>query len=59
MVLIQKPKSLKKAKGYRLRPETHKLIDKLQIKLKADQDEVITRACEMLYAELKLINKKL
>jgi hypothetical protein len=51
MVLIIKHKSEKVAKGYRLKKSTHKLIDKLQLILKADQDAVITKACKMLYRE--------
>lgn len=57
MVLIAKPKSKKISKGYRLRPSTHKLIDKLQIMLNADQDEVITKACKMFFDNLKRENK--
>jgi hypothetical protein len=54
MALITKPKKTNKtAKGYRLKVSTHKLIDKLQFMLKADQDTVITKACRMLYIELK------
>jgi hypothetical protein len=56
MVLIAKPKSKKFSKGYRLRPSTHKLIDKLQVMMKADQDTVINKACKMLYKELKQPN---
>lgn len=58
MVLIQKPKSVKKAKGYRLKPATHKLIDKLQVMLNADQDKVISDACKLLYKELITTTKK-
>ncbi len=53
MVLIRKLNGLKKSKGYRLKISTHKLIDKMQIMLRADQDKVITLACEKLYKELK------
>ena len=52
MVLIIKNKSEKTAKGYRLKKTTHKLIDKLQMLMKADQDTVITKACKMLYKQL-------
>jgi hypothetical protein len=53
MVHIIKQKPEKIAKGYRLKPSTHKLIDKLQVMLSADQDTVITKACKLLYKELK------
>ncbi len=53
MVLIRKIKTKKYSKGYRLKNTTHKLIDKIQIILNADQDTVITKACEKLYKELK------
>jgi hypothetical protein len=59
MVLIQKPKSIKIAKGYRLKPATHKLIDKLQIILNADQDKVISDACKLLYKELRINSNKI
>jgi len=52
MVLILKHKTEKIAKGYRLKKSTHKLIDKIQVILKADQDTVITKACKMLYREV-------
>lgn len=56
MVLITKQKKLKPAKtskGYRLKISTHKLIDKLQVILNADQDTVITKACRFFYKEIK------
>jgi hypothetical protein len=53
MMLIIKNKTEKIAKGYRLKKTTHKLIDKLQMLLLADQDTVITKACKMLYKQLK------
>ncbi|MBZ0203191.1 MAG: hypothetical protein K8I03_09270 [Ignavibacteria bacterium] len=53
MVLILKHKTEKSAKGYRLKKSTHKLIDKIQVMLNADQDTVITRACKLLYVDLK------
>jgi hypothetical protein len=52
MVLILKHKTEKIAKGYRLKKSTHKLIDRMQVLLKADQDTVITKACKMLYREV-------
>jgi hypothetical protein len=47
-----KKKSRKTAKGYRLKPETHKLINKLCELLEADQDEVISKACRKIYKEV-------
>jgi len=52
MMLIIKHKAEKTAKGYRLKKTTHKLIDKLQMIMKANQDTVITKACKMLYKQL-------
>lgn len=37
------------AKGYRLKPATHKLIAKLQKKINGTKDDAISRACKMLY----------
>ncbi len=45
-------KSKKKTRGYRLKPETHKLIGKIQKILKSDQDEAIAGACNLFYTEL-------
>jgi hypothetical protein len=60
MVLInRKRKTEKTSKGYRLKITTHKLIDKIQIILNADQDEVITRACRAYYKSLNKLNNKL
>lgn len=54
MALIRKnKKKIKTSKGYRLKVSTHKLIDKMQFMLEADQDTVITKACRLLYNELK------
>jgi hypothetical protein len=52
IMLIKKRKAEKVSKGYRLKKTTHKLIDKLQMIMKADQDAVITKACKMLYKQL-------
>lgn len=35
------------AKGYRLKPETHELVEKLSIKIKGTKNDVISRACRM------------
>lgn len=37
-------KNITIAKGYRLKPETHKLIKKIQKKLKGSQETVISEA---------------
>jgi hypothetical protein len=37
------------AKGYRLKPETHELVNKLQKQIRATKDEIISRACKMYY----------
>ncbi len=56
MVLInRKNKAKKTSKGYRLKVSTHRLIDKIQIILNADQDTVITRACRAYYKSLNKI----
>jgi hypothetical protein len=34
-------------KGYRLKPETHLLVEKLTKKINGTKDEVISRACRM------------
>jgi hypothetical protein len=46
-------RSNKKTRGYRLKPETHSMIVKIQNLLGSDQDEVIASACTLLYAELQ------
>ncbi len=53
MRINKKTHTGKISKGYRLKPSTHKLIDKIQAMLNANQDAVITRACKSLYKELK------
>jgi hypothetical protein len=45
--------SNKRTRGYRLKPETHRLIVKIQKMLKSDQDMAIAGACSMFYAELQ------
>ncbi len=46
-------RSGKNTRGYRLKPETHMMIVKIQNLLGSDQDEVIASACTMLYDDLK------
>jgi hypothetical protein len=45
------------SKGYRLRPETHKLIMKLQKKIKGTKDDTISQACGMLHSMVINANK--
>lgn len=40
-------------RGYRLKPETHKLIAKIQRIMKASAEEVINTACRKHYEKLK------
>ncbi len=40
------------SKGYRLKPETHNLVYKIQKAINGDQDEAIANACRMYYNEL-------
>ncbi|HAX48572.1 MAG TPA: hypothetical protein PK605_10510 [Ignavibacteria bacterium] len=42
------------ARGYRLRPKTHKLIMRLQKKLNRAADDVLWKACEELYRQVNL-----
>ena len=45
-------------KGYRLKPATHRLIEKLQYKLKCSKDKIISEAVELYYKEaIKLKSK--
>jgi hypothetical protein len=55
IVKMTSEKANKIARGYRLKPETHQLIVRIQKILKTDQDTVISGACNM-YFEL-LLNK--
>ena len=54
--IIKKEKAKEKtiARGYRLRPKTHKLIMRLQKKLNRAADEVLWDACEKLYRQVSL-----
>lgn len=40
------------AKGYRLKPETHKLVAKLQKEIKGTKNDVISRACGIFYEDI-------
>jgi hypothetical protein len=49
------------SKGYRLKPATHNMIRRMQIKLDSTQDKVISSALKLYYLHLKkqlLINTK-
>ena len=46
-------KKIKKiSKGYRLKPETHNLVHKIQEMINGDQDEAIANACRMYYHKI-------
>lgn len=53
---VKNVKTQKRTRGYRLKPETHSMIVKIQNLLGSDQDEAIAAACTMLYAELKKVS---
>ncbi|MBZ0203904.1 MAG: hypothetical protein K8I03_12870 [Ignavibacteria bacterium] len=53
---IKKNKTI--SKGYRLKPETHKLITKIQRSLKISTDEVLNKACSKYFEELNPDNGK-
>lgn len=46
------------AKGYRLKPETHELVEKLSMKIGGTKDEVISRACRMFESSVNRAIKK-
>jgi retron-type reverse transcriptase len=52
-IKIKKSSTDKTSRGYRLKNSTHRLIDKIRKMMNANQDIVITKACEMLYNEFK------
>ncbi len=45
-------------RGYRLKPETHKLIAKIQRIMNASADEVINTACGKHYEKIKEIKQQ-
>jgi hypothetical protein len=51
-------KSNKVSKGYRLKPATHRLIEKVQYKFKCSKDTVISEAVKLYYKEVKKTNNK-
>jgi hypothetical protein len=52
-----KKKSVKTSKGYRLNPETHLLIRRIQELISGDQEMAIGNACKKYYSAL-LLKKK-
>lgn len=52
-----KSKIKKVSKGYRLRPETHRLVNKIKELTKTDTDTVIYESCRLFLAGLKNGNK--
>lgn len=51
--------TLKIARGYRLKPSTHKLIKSLQELTNADSDTVLSESCKLYYKkliELEILN---
>jgi hypothetical protein len=54
--IMEKKKTKAKtiARGYRLRPKTHKLIMRLQKKLNRAADDVLWDACDKLYRQVSL-----
>jgi plasmid maintenance system killer protein len=51
MTRIKRVKTI--PRGYRLKPDTHKLIAKIQRLMKASADEVINVSCSKQYEKLK------
>jgi len=46
------------AKGYRLKPQTHRLIKNLQKKIKGTKDETLSRACYLLDEQIRNYKNK-
>ncbi|HEY3251595.1 MAG TPA: hypothetical protein VGK25_10805 [Ignavibacteria bacterium] len=44
------------AKGYRLKPETHRLIKRLQKEIKGTKEETLSRACNLLQDSIRELN---
>ena len=45
-------KITKVSKGYRLKPETHKLVNKIQKSINGDRDEAVMAACMAYFNSL-------
>jgi hypothetical protein len=52
-VIQMKKKPIKYSKGYRLRPETHELISRIQRRLDTSSDSVLFNACREYYIKIK------
>lgn len=48
----------KVSKGYRLKPETHKLVYKIQRAINGDQDEAIMAACTAFFRTMQMNNEE-
>jgi hypothetical protein len=46
-------KDLTIARGYRLKPSTHRLIKKIQTELNLSQDKIISKAVKVFYKKSK------
>jgi hypothetical protein len=51
-------KNRKVSKGYRLRPETHKKINRIQKILKTDYDDTLNLLCTVFLKEIISVNNK-
>ncbi len=47
-------KSNKISKGYRLKPETHKLVNMIQRSINGDRDEAVMAACRAYFNSIQL-----
>ena len=45
-------KITKVSKGYRLKPETHKLVNKIQKSINGDRDEAVMAACVAYFSSI-------
>ena len=50
-------KEMKISKGYRLRPETHKMIKQIQNILNVNTDVVLNEVCSKFLTDIQNINK--
>ena len=48
-----KTNMLKVSKGYRLKPSTHEMIKKIQLRLDSTQDNVISTALKLYNSQLR------
>lgn len=52
-------KSNKVSKGYRLKPETHKMVYLIQRSINGDRDEAVTAACRAYFNSIELNESEL